>query len=777
MSRLKQIPPPALAALLLGTALLAAYANSFHGPFIFDDEPSITNNPTLRSWKTVFFPPGDSGLTVSGRPLLNASFALNYALGGSAVAGYHTVNLLIHFLAALTFFGLLRRTFLLPSLREKFSASATSLALIVSAIWALHPLQTESVTYVVQRAESLVGLFFLLTLYCFVRTADTPSSAHRWQVLAVLSCLAGMASKEVMVSAPLIIFLFDRTFVSGSFAQAWRSHKKFHLMLAATWLLLAGCILASGGRGGTVGFTEDTSSWKYLLTQCHAITHYLRLCVWPHPLLHDHGVAVVQHLSEVWLEAVLVVGLLVATAVALIRFPRCGLLAGTFFALLAPTSSFVPVITQTVAEHRMYLPVGAVITLLALCIHRFWGHKKTLLFGTATALAFAILTHLRNHDYRSAETIWQDAAEKNPTSFRPWSALARDYSQQGRFEDAENASRAALELAPGNAVIAIEYAYALKENGKAVKALDVYRAVVDSLPSKPSKRPPDPCKTILGYGSMLHSVGRIDEAIAQFHTALRIEPDSSDAHFRLADALETSGRPAEAVTHYEAALRSDPSSVKICNNFGNVLIKLGRHEHALRVLAQGLAVDPANAGLRINQSLALQHTGRPTEARNVLQSVLAENPRLASAHNQLARLLESTGEIQAAIAHYRQAIANGGDNAPTYASLAALLLKNNQLVDAVAAYQAASSRSPGDGELLYRLGNVHLQSGDLEQAATNYQQAITVAPRHLDAHNELGIVYAQLGRLPEAAAQFEAALKIDPGHVRARENLARARGE
>ena len=163
---------------------------------------------------------------------------------------------------------------------DGWGAAATPLALAVALLWAVHPLQTESVTYVVQRAESLVGLFYLLTLYGLVRGA-TAARPLGWYAVAALACLLGMATKEVMVSAPLVALLYDRTFLAGSFREAVRRRYGLYMALAATWPLLEQLIYASWGRGNTAGFDAGVNCWTYLGMQCQAIVHYLRLCAWP----------------------------------------------------------------------------------------------------------------------------------------------------------------------------------------------------------------------------------------------------------------------------------------------------------------------------------------------------------------------------------------------------------------------------------------------------------------------------------------------------------------
>ena len=165
-----------LSPLLVMVAGLLAYHNSFTSPFIYDDELSILTNPTIRHlwpiWQ-VLSPPHRGGFTVEGRPIINLSLAINYALGGYDVWGYHALNLTIHVLAGLTLYGVVRRTLHRPRLRERFGATANGLALATAVLWTVHPLQTASVTYIIQRAESLMGLFYLLTLYGFIRGVES----------------------------------------------------------------------------------------------------------------------------------------------------------------------------------------------------------------------------------------------------------------------------------------------------------------------------------------------------------------------------------------------------------------------------------------------------------------------------------------------------------------------------------------------------------------------------------------------------------------------------
>jgi hypothetical protein len=237
------------AAVAIIVAVAAAYSNSFSGPFIFDDLSSIQDNEAIRSLRSaeVLIPPGKAN--VARRLLTNLSFAVNYAIGKLDVRSYHVVNLLIHLLAALALFGIVRRTLLLPALRDRFGRASTGLATAVALIWALHPLQTESVTYIVQRAESLMGLCYLLTLYAVIRGA-TSERPRPWYAAAVVVCALGMGAKEVMATAPIVVLLYDHAFLSGSFRETFHRRGALYLGLAATWAVLAAILLLYKGPAG-----------------------------------------------------------------------------------------------------------------------------------------------------------------------------------------------------------------------------------------------------------------------------------------------------------------------------------------------------------------------------------------------------------------------------------------------------------------------------------------------------------------------------------------------
>jgi tetratricopeptide (TPR) repeat protein len=534
--------------LLIALAGAAAYANSLSVPFLFDDDGSIATNASLLHWGSVFWPP--IGTTVGGRPFLNLSFALNHAISGTAVWSYHVLNAAVHVLAGLTLFGIVRRT-----LAPRSGRAASLTAFSVALLWIVHPLQTESVTYIVQRAESLMGLLYLLTLYCFIRGAlAEPRSGRNWFALSALACLLGIATKEVMVSAPLVALLYDRTFLAGSFREAWRLRWRAYGALAATWLLLLFLTLSTHGRGGTAGLASRISAEDYALTQFAAIVHYLRLCFWPHPLIFSYGSTLALEPGRLRPAALTIGALLAAGGWALVKRPALGFLCGSFFLILAPTSSILPIATETMAEQRMYLPLICVVVLGVLGITRWLG-RGGLLFCLMLAAPLFAATLRRNEVYSDPVRLWSETVANCPDNFYAHDDLGCE-----------------LAKIPGRANDAIaQFEEALRLN-------------------------PDLAEAHFNLGCELQTMpGGLAEAVAQYEDAIRLSPDNFQAHTNLANALAAQGRIQEAIAHYKTVLRLRPDMAEV--HFNLAIVLLGTADgtaEAIEHLKAGLSLQPGN---------------------------------------------------------------------------------------------------------------------------------------------------------------------------------------
>jgi hypothetical protein len=428
---------PLVLALVCGGA---AYSDSLRGPFIFDDIDSILNNPHVNR----ALPEGkDVPTSLRGRPVLTFSFEVDYAIGGMDVRVYHFTNLVIHLGCGVVLFGIMRRNFFsAPLWGGRFEHSSHWLAGAVVAIWLVHPLNTEAVTLVVQRAESLAGLFYLLVIYCLIRG---------WNAAVVAACVLGLGTKEVVATAPVMALLYDRTFLAGSFLAAIRARKWLYFTLAGMLVVFLLGVVLSGARSQSVG---NILPGDYLITQMGVIAHYVALAFWPRGLVLDYYDWPVAHgVSEISVGGWLVVITIVATVVALKWKPWLGFLGAWFFGILAPSSSVIPVFTEVAAEHRMYLPL---IALVVLVVVGGWVLFSRNLIGCWVAGMIYIvvlaglsgLTYLRNAEYRNAVVIWQDAVEARPGNPRAYFNLGYSELMAGQARQAEGEFRRALELEP-----------------------------------------------------------------------------------------------------------------------------------------------------------------------------------------------------------------------------------------------------------------------------------------------------------------------------------------
>jgi tetratricopeptide (TPR) repeat protein len=481
---------------------------------------------------------------------------------------------------------------------------ARPVALAVAALWSLHPLQTAAVTYIIQRAESLCGLLYLLTLYCFVRSVDSPRPAS-WRLAAFAACLAGMGTKEVMATAPLMVGLFDRVFVAGSWREAWRQRRGFHAVLMATWLLLGALVWSADNRGGSAGFATAVGAWPYLLTQCHAIVHYLRLALWPAPLVFDYGTPLFATIGAVLPQALLLLALLAGTAWALVKKPALGFPGAWFFLILAPSSSFIPVATQTIAEHRMYLPLAAVMILLVFGLRVLLGPDRAVIVCLGLALAGGGLTASRNRVYHSELALWSHTVAHRPQNARAHANLGVALVETGQLTEAVAQFEEALRLEPDNAAARLNL-----------------------------------CDT-------LTTLNRAAEALTHGEAAVRAEPRSAGAHHNLARVLARLGRTAEAVNHYEVARQLEPAAVDVAEGLAAAHYALGNQAAARSDFAgaighyrRALAASPDHLAARANLGNALLVSGHLVDAIGEYREVLRRNPGDARVQENLMRALE-----------------------------------------------------------------------------------------------------------------------------------------
>lgn len=635
-----------IAAGLIVLGGVAAYANSFNGQFIFDDIGSIEHNPSIRRlWPIWPVLTQGAYATIVGRPLLNLSLALNYAWSGFDVWSYHAVNLVVHLLAALALFGVTRRTLLLPTMPGWVVRDATGIAMFTALVWTVHPLQTESVTYIVQRAESLVGVFYFWTIYCVNRGA-LGRRPILWYALAVVASFLGVVSKEVIVTVPVVVLLYDRIFLSQSFKEVFRRRWGLYCGLAASWGLLALLMRTTGGRDKTAGFGYGMSPWDYALTQFGAIVGYLRLCVWPDPLILDYGTHVAKTIGEVLPQAVCILCLLAVTVVALWNYPKLGFLGACFFLILAPTSTIIPLVTQPIAEHRMYLPLAA---LAALAVIGIWSATRALvrwslgpegvhhmlswaapsLLLAVAATLFGYETYLRNQDYDSTLAMWQDVVRKRPGNVRPYYSIANELNERGDTRGARTYCDLALAVDPqsGPAYLNRANSYAIDKDY--AKALEDYARTIELYP---------PLTSLACYhrGNVYAEMGDDEAALENYTSAVEARISIAECWYKRGLLLKKKGEIEQAGVSLTNAVMLKPDYPEAFNARGHCYKSLGLFKQAIQDYDEALKQWPTFTDALNNRGVAYAEMEQPAKAIGDFTKVLELTPDYAAAYKNRA---------------------------------------------------------------------------------------------------------------------------------------------
>jgi protein O-mannosyl-transferase len=663
---------------------LLAYSNTFHAPFVFDDEGSITENPVIKNLHSFFF--NGTGYRYNPRRFIGyLSIALNYRLGGLDVTGYHVFNLTVHIIAAWMLYFLVRLTLQTPFFGTRDSGLVKSnstlhpslVPLFIALLFVAHPVQTQAVTYIVQRLASLAAMFYLASLVCYVQARLRQERTGRlydgriilFSIASLIAAVLAMRTKEIAATFPLIVVLYEFSF----FGTSTRKKLVFLIPLLLTVLIVPLGMIHSGKPIGEL--LSDVSEMAresrvisrgdYLLTQFSVIATYLRLLVLPFGQNLDYDYPIFHSLftPRVFLSFLLLLALfafaiylyrrsesverepvqdpspftlhpsLLSTVhhspfTALLRLIAFGIL--WFFVTLAVESSIIP-ISDVIFEHRLYLPsVGAFLaaaTLFAITAQRFSPRARTMAGGTVI-IVLAAVTWQRNQVWGSATSIWQDSAAKSPEKVRPRNNLANALTAQGRVDEANEQLRIALKLKPDNASALRNLGVTFEKKGLLDEAIEQYRLALNA-------RPGD-AYTHYNLGIAYAKKGLTELAIEQFLIAIQLNPDYSDAYNNLGVAYGNKGLIDEAIDQFRTALRLNPGSADAHNNLGFAYDNKGRMEEAVEEYHAALALQPDYADAYNNLGIVYSKRGAHDQAVELFQKAIALQPNNPKYRNNLA---------------------------------------------------------------------------------------------------------------------------------------------
>jgi len=533
--------------LLLAFAVAVTYANTLHGEFVFDDS-RIYNNPALRITSLDWHSLAGAALQSepATRPVANLTFALNYYLHGDRVEGYHLVNILIHLATAFFLYLLIDVTLRTPALAGQATKAGRApggrlapewLAFFAALLWLVHPVQSQSVAYVVQRMNSLAAMFYLVSLYCYVRCRLDPGGPARCRFFFAASGVAGvlaMGCKEISITLPLFILLYEWYFLED-LDLGWLRRRALPIGLVVA--VLAGlALLMLGGHpverilAGYQG--RPFTPGQRLLTELRVVFFYLSLLVFPHPsrLNLDHDFAVSTSLLQPPTTLAAGVGLLVLLGVAVWSARRERLLSFAilwFLGNLLVESSLLGL--ELVFEHRLYLPAMLLFAVAVAGVDRLLSSRRAkalLLVGLAVLLG--LWTVERNRVWHDRVSLWSDCVAKSPGKARPHNNLGVALKRRGRLREAAEQYRMVIAMDPDFIEAYNNLGNVLLETGQPDQALLYYGKALDAVPDQPVIHN--------NMGKALLAKHRYDRAMMHFAEALRLKPDFAEARENLGRA-------------------------------------------------------------------------------------------------------------------------------------------------------------------------------------------------------------------------------------------------
>jgi len=643
-----------LAASISIVATVVAYLPSMQGPFLWDDLSEITDNPAIRTPLPLSRPMFEGG-DLPHRPVPYLTFAGNYAFGRLlAAAGiiaspldtlpFHVVNVAIHLLNGWLVFLIVRRLLMQPRAPSPCIAHADLFAWLAATLWLVHPLQSQAVSYLYQRIELLATLASLATLAAFLRAATT-SRPLPWVAAAVIACATGMACKEWVVVVPLIVLLADRAFVASSWREVFARRGAWHAALFATIPIAFAIVFAQRARYPEAGFTV-WQSFVYAVNQPAIILWYLSRLVLPWGQSLDHGgvLRTEPFGRDAWLFVPAALSLVVAgwAAWTFSRRTAACLAILAFLLLLAPTSSIVPV-QDACVEHRMYLasaiPIATIVAVVGGRLITAGRLVHLVAAGSVAMLVLSGVTFARNTVYRSAVSVWQDAAMKNSGSSRSLSRLGAELSKLDRHADALRACEAAVKKNPRNPVPFAALAAALLNAGRPADAERVCRAGLATGEAGGSFADPVLDRLAMYRGVALDRQG--DPAGEPLlRAAVGRRPDSLPAREHLARCLVKTN-PRESAQLWASLLAESPDDGYLLFNLGSAVARFDP-ERAVAILQAAVAADPANSDSYNNLGGVLLALGRRDDAARAFEACL----RIAPAHPQAAANLRGLADPQ-----------------------------------------------------------------------------------------------------------------------------------
>ncbi|MDY6972951.1 MAG: tetratricopeptide repeat protein [Thermodesulfobacteriota bacterium] len=770
--RMNRYPSKTIICLFIIAAVLAVYGQVRNHEFInYDDPFFVTDNSHVQAGLTlesvIWAFTSRDGIC---NPLSWLSHMLDCELFGLWPGGHHLTSLFFHTANALLLFLVLKRM-----------TGALWRSAAVALLFALHPLNVESVAWVAERRNVLSTLFWLLTIWAYASYAGRPSMIR---YLAVVLCLVlGLMSKPMLVTVPFFLFLLDYwplgRICPGQFpsplstptqpppsrgrrseeilkstkfggegqSRGYRPMAVVHGLILEKVPLLMFSVISAGltffvaQSQGSVASIETLPIRVRIANALVSSITYIVKMVWPRDL------AVFYPHPGYGMPSWKIVGaaiILISISFLLIykarSYPYLAVGWLWYLVTLAPVIGIVQAGSQAMADRFMYVPlIGLFIIVVwgASDLAARWRFGRVALAVSAgiVLLCLVICSRIQAGFWGSSVSLFEHALDSTTDNYEAHFCLGTALSEEGEVERAIGHYLEVLRIRPQYARAHDNLGNSLTAQGRLGEAISHY--------SEALRIDPDNDHAHNNLGSVLARLGRLNEAIPCFSEALRLNPDLAEAHNNLGNALSFKDRPDEAISHFLEALRLNPDYPKAHQGLGNAFVRMGRMDDAV----------------------------------SHYQEALRLNPDFLDAHNNLGNVLARQGRIDEAILHFSEALRVNPDYGEGHYNLGIALGQRGRTGEAIRHYSESLRINPDNAEAHYNLATTMGRQGRLDEAVTHFLEALRIKPDHAEAHLNLAITLQRQGKLDQAVTHCSEALRIRPDYGKAREVMRILTGE
>ena len=609
--------------ILLCCVGIIVYSNTFRSPFQFDDKRNILESTQIRdlsNLKAIASFPRTRFITF-------LTFALNYHFHKYDVFGYHLVNLIIHLSSAIMVWWLTLITLSTPRMKDnKISSHSTLIAFFTALIFVAHPVQIQAVTYIIQRATSLVAFFYIASLcfYARFRLSQINNLSLRnclfYLLVFFVAAASGMFTKELIVTLPLMIILYEICFLRIKDYFRWKYLIALIILFAVIYIAIVfpRFMSFSSLKEALEARKINVSPGLYILTQSRVLVTYLRLLLVPvnQTIIYDYRVAKSILQPQILASIFLLLALLIS---AFKLYPKYRLISfGIFWFFFALSQEFtiMPLYfflmsfsREIIFEERLYLPMVGYSFFLVSTIYYIFGQRnlrRMIIILLIIASSYAVLTYNRNFVWKDEFTLWDDTVRKSPMKSRPYNNRGRMYAERGDYDEAIEDFTKTIQLWPAYADAYYNRGHVFADKGEADRAIADYTKVTEINPTY--------VKAYYNRGNVYKTKGDIDRAISDYNKALQISPAEVKAYVNRGNAYSEKGDINRAISDYTKAIEINPNFFEVYFNRGNAYGKKGNFDGAISDYSTAIELNPERGVSYYNRSIVYFRKGQYDEA-------------------------------------------------------------------------------------------------------------------------------------------------------------------